>query len=130
MRAGRVKSFVPPAQIDPSPSHRLLPFDRSVCRGVNWVRVPLLWLDLNWTWKSGTKQPGGELGENRVNPVELSAVWGMSQNNIADLWIKSLSSMLFVVSTIVVYTRLKVALLLCVLLALIMYLIHFLCVSK
>jgi len=102
MRAGRVKSFVPPAQIDPSPSHRLLPFDRSVCRGVNWVRVPLLWLDLNWTWKSGTKQPGGELGENRVNPVELSAVWGMSQNNIADLWIKSLSSMLFVVSTIVV----------------------------
>lgn len=130
MRAGRVKSFVPPAQIDPSPSHRLLPFDRSVCRGVNWVRVPLLRLDLNWTWKSGTKQPGGELGENRVNPVELSAVWGMSQNNIADLWIKSLSSMLFVVSTIVVYTRLKVALLLCVLLALIMDLIHFLCVSK
>lgn len=38
--------------------------------------------------------------------------------------------MLFVVSTIVVYTRLKVALLLCVLLALIMDLIHFLCVSK
>jgi len=38
--------------------------------------------------------------------------------------------MLFVVSTIVVHTRLKVALLLCVLLALIMYLIHFLCVSK